>query len=161
MFCPNCGNVDQQENSYCRQCGIFLPDFDKISKRETTPEQQINISSTFNFLSAVASLILTVLLHISYTGKEGTPILIYVVIGFLTANFFWQVQAFWRTRQLKKQFPKRNIETELEEKQSIQTNLKKPLTTDKLLPEPDLQRVVPISVGAKTTKTLKSKIKSS
>ena len=105
MFCPKCGNADQHENSYCRNCGTFLPDFDKITKKETSPEQQITISSTFNFLSALISLILTILLHILYTGKEGTPIIIYVVIGFLTANFFWQAQAFWRVRQLKKQFP--------------------------------------------------------
>ena len=161
MFCPKCGKADQKENSYCRQCGTFLPDFDKISQRETTPEQQIKISSTLNFLSALLSLILTILLHIFYTGKEGTPVLIYVVIGFLTANFFWQVQAFWRTLKLKKQFPPRNIETFKTEKQSDKPILADPLTTEKLLPEPDLSDLVPVRVVEKTTKNLKSKFKSS
>ncbi|NJM54485.1 MAG: zinc ribbon domain-containing protein [Blastocatellia bacterium] len=156
MFCPKCGNANQQENSYCRNCGTFLPDFNKIAKRETTPEQQITISATFNFLSALISLILTILLHIFYTGKEGTPIIIYVVIGFLTANFFWQAQAYWRTLQLKKHLPKRRIETEVEEK-----IIDSAFSTDKVLPQADFSNFVPPSVVEDTTKHLKQKIKSS
>lgn len=156
MFCPKCGNANQTENSYCRQCGSFLPDFDKITKKETTPEQQITISSTFNFLSGIISLVLTILLHILYTGKEGTPIIIYVVIGFLTANFFWQAQAFWRVRQLKKQFPKRGNVT-----QTVDKKIDGHSSTDKLLPQADFSDVVPPSVVEDTTKHLKQKIKSS
>lgn len=158
MFCPKCGNADQKENSYCRNCGVFLPDFDKIVKKETSPEQQINISSTFNFLSAIISLILTIILHILYTGKEGTPIIIYVVIGFLTANFFWQAQAFWRVRRLKKQLPKRRVEAN--EKDS-QPQLESPFSTDKLLPQADFSDLTPTSVTEDSTKNLKQKIKSS
>lgn len=156
MFCPKCGNENQQVNSYCRNCGIYLPDFEQLAKRETTPEQQITISSTFNFLSGLISLILTILLHILYTGKEGTSVIIYVVIGFLTANFFWQVQAFWRVRQLKKQFPKRRNDAEIQE-----NKLESSFSTDKLLPESDLSDVVPASITENTTKHLKQKIKSS
>lgn len=156
MFCPKCGNANQTENSYCRNCGVFLPDFDKIAKKETSPEQQITISSTFNFLSALISLILTILLHILYTGKEGTPVIIYVVIGFLTANFFWQAQAFWRVRQLKKQLPKRGIMTEIDEKK-----LNSPFSTDKLLPQADFKDFVQASVVEDSAKNLKPKIKSS
>lgn len=156
MFCPKCGNANQTENSYCRNCGTFLPDFDKIAKKETTPEQQITISSTFNFLSGLISLILTILLHILYTGKEGTPVIIYVVIGFLTANFFWQAQAFWRVRQLKKQLPKRRSETEVEEK-----IIDNSFSTDKLLPQADFSDFVPPSVVEDSTKHLKQRIKSS
>ena len=158
MFCPKCGNADQKENSYCRVCGTFLPDFDKLKSRETTPEQQITITSTFNFLSAVISLILTILLHIFYTGKEGTPIIIYVVIGFLTANFFWQAQAYWRTLQLKKHLPKRRIENKSNE---VQPAIQSPFSTDKLLSNADFENIVPASVTENTTKHLKQKIKSS
>lgn len=156
MFCPKCGNANQTENSYCRNCGVFLPEFDKLAKKETTPEQQITISSTFNFLSGLMSLILTVILHILYTGKVGTPIIIYVVIGFLTANFFWQAQAFWRVRQLKKQFPKRRSDEEIAIK-----DLESPFSTDKLLNEADFTDIVPPSVVEDTTKHLNHKIKSS
>lgn len=133
-----------------------MPDFDKITKKETSPEQQISISSTFNFLSAIISLILTIILHILYTGKEGTPIIIYVVIGFLTANFFWQAQAFWRVRQLKKQLPKRKSPTEIDEKK-----LDSPFSTDKLLPQADFNDFVQASVIEDSTKNLKQKVESS
>lgn len=156
MFCPKCGSPNQTQNSYCRNCGIFLPDFDKISKKEITPQQQIAISSTFNFLSGLLSLILTIILHVLYTGKEGTPIIIYVVIGFLTANFFWQAQAFWRVRQLKKQLPNRKNNEEIEVK-----NLESPFSTDKLLSEADYTDIVPASVVENTTKQLNLKTKSS
>ncbi|MEK7723038.1 MAG: hypothetical protein AAB336_01695 [Acidobacteriota bacterium] len=156
MFCPKCGNAQQNENSYCRQCGFFLPDFDKITKKETSPEQQIIISATFISLSAIISLVLTIILHVLYTGKEGTPFIIYAVIGFLTANFFWQAQAFWRVRQLKKQFPKRQGAVENNEQL-----LESSFSTDKLLPQADFSDVIPPNVVEDTTKHLKQKIKSS
>ncbi|MBX7169437.1 MAG: hypothetical protein K1X72_00680 [Pyrinomonadaceae bacterium] len=156
MFCPKCGNADQKENSFCRNCGTFLPDLDKLKSKETTPEQQITISSTFNFLSALISLVLTIILHVLYTGKEGTPIIIYVVIGFLTANFFWQAQAFWRVRQLKKQLPKRRVEDSENSNQIIESHY----STEKLLPQADFENIVPASVTEQTTKNLE-KIKSS
>ena len=68
--------------------------------------------------------------------------------------FFWQAQVFWRTLQLKKQFPKRNnadIEPEIS-KVSIDAK------TKELLNEADFSDVVPASVTEKTTKNLKQKI---
>ena len=45
MFCPKCGKSDQKENSYCRQCGEYLPDVlnkkTKFSIGRNTPEEQI------------------------------------------------------------------------------------------------------------------------
>lgn len=155
MFCPKCGNPNQTQNSYCRNCGVFLPDFDKLSKKEITPEQQITISSTFNFLSGLLSLILTIILHVLYTGKEGTPIIIYVVIGFLTANFFWQAQAFWRVRQIKKHLPNKRNNEEIEV-----NKLESPVSTGKLLTSADFNDFVPASIVEDTTKQLNQKIKS-
>lgn len=156
MFCPKCGNANQKENSYCRNCGTFLPDFEKLKSKEITPLQQITISTTFNFLSALISLILTIILHALYTGKEGTPIIIYVVIGFLTANFFWQAQAFWRTLQLKKQFPKRITDDKTESQQDL---ILESVKTNDLLPEANLEDFIPTSVTENTTKHLGQKIK--
>ena len=152
MFCPKCGNADQKENSYCRNCGTFLPEFEKLKSKEVTPQQHLTINSTFSFLSGLISLILTIILHVLYTGKEGTPIIIYVVIGFLTANFFWQVQTFWRSLQLKKQLPKRR-----EDLENIPTNpqIDNQYSTDKLLPDADFENIIPTSVTENTTKHLK------
>ena len=116
---------------------------------------------TKHFLSGLISLVLTILLHILYTGKEGTPVIIYVVIGFLTANFFWQVQTFWRSLQLKKQLPKRREDLEMTGEYSDKPTINSPYSTDKLLPEADFENIVPASVTENTTKHLKQKIKSS
>ena len=78
------------------------------------------------------------------------------MIGFLTANFFWQAQAYWRTLQLKNQFPKRRSGDEFDEKQ-----IENSFSTDKLLPQADFNDIVPPSVVEDTTKHLKQKIKSS
>jgi hypothetical protein len=158
MFCPNCGNADQKVNSYCRNCGTFLPDFDKLKNKEITPQQHLTINSTFSFLSGSISLVLAILFYIYFAGKDETPILMYVMTGFLTANFFWQVQTFWRTLQLKKHLPKR-----LEDIENISQTpqIQEKYSTDKLLPDADFENIVPVSVTENTTKHLKQKIKSS
>ncbi len=51
MFCPKCGTADQIENSYCRNCGEFLPDLTKnkiVSFGGDTPEEQIKPNNNLN-----------------------------------------------------------------------------------------------------------------
>ncbi len=158
MFCPKCGNADQRPESYCRQCGIFLPDIEKLKKKEIPPEQHIQVNSVLSLMTAIASGVLTILLHAFFTGKPGTPVLIYVTIGFLTAMFFWQVQTFWRTRQLKKHFPKRKNHGQ-SDAESVDTNpLVESVTTRGLLNEPGFNTAVPPSVIENTTKHLGEKV---
>jgi len=158
MFCPKCGNADQRPESFCRQCGTFLPDFEKLKKKEIPPEQHIQVNSVLSLMTAIACGVLTILLHASFTGKLGTPVLIYITIGFLTAMFFWQVQTFWRTRQLKKHFPKRKQSAQAQA-ESVDTNpLIESVTTNELLSEPNFSGVVPPSVIEDTTKHLSEKV---
>jgi hypothetical protein len=151
MFCPKCGNADQQPEAFCRQCGAFLPDFDKLKSREIPPEQHFIANITFNAMTAVASLGLAITLYVMFLGKEGTPFVIYLTAGFLTAIFFWQVQIFWRTVQLKKQFPglNRKAETEAQNVESA--------TTRKLLDEADLSVVIPVRIAEPTPTKLGEK----
>ena len=107
MFCPKCGTPDQKPETFCRQCGIFLPDVDKLIKKETPPEEHLKANSVLNYMSAIVSGTLAILLHAFYTGRANTPVLISVTAGFPTGMFFWQVQTIWRTRQLKKQLSRR------------------------------------------------------
>lgn len=152
MFCPNCGKAEQTPNSYCRQCGEFLPDFDKLKKREISPEQHLKANSVLNIMTAVVSLTLAILLYINFLGAENTPVLIYITAGFLTAMFAWQVQIFIRSLILKKQIilPKRD-ETKAELKSAAK----------KMLNEADFSNNVPASVGEHTTKNLREKVKRS
>jgi hypothetical protein len=157
MFCPNCGKSDQEENSFCRQCGTFLPDFDKIKKREIPPETHFKANIVLNIMSGVVSITLAILLYSFFLGREDTPLIIYVTAGFLTAMFFWQVQVFWRNLQLKKQFPKRKEFSAEPENKKISNDSK----TKELLNEADFSDVVPAAVTENTTRDLKVKIERS
>jgi hypothetical protein len=114
MFCPKCGNADQKPETFCRRCGIFLPDFDKLERKAIPPEQHLAANSVLSLMTALVSLTLAILLHAFFTSRDDTPPLIYITAGFLTAIFFWQAQTFWRTRQLKKHFPKRKKRENIE-----------------------------------------------
>jgi hypothetical protein len=146
MFCPKCGQSDQQANSYCRQCGLFLPDFDNLKKRRANPEDHLKASSALSLMTAVVSLSLAVTLYIMFLGKEGTPFIIYLTAGFLTAIFAWQVQTFWRTRLLKKHFRRRKGEVDepAGEVGSVLSTESKP--TLELLGEGDFNEAIPASV---------------
>lgn len=159
MFCPNCGNADQQTETFCRQCGNFLPDFDNPKSKENTPEAHFTANITLNIMTAVASLTFAILLYVNFLGKEDTPILIYITAGFLTAMFFWQAQVFWRNWQLKKQFPglkerKKKKAESVEEQKQINS-----AKTHELLNKADFSDFVQPSVTENTTKHLAEKVK--
>ncbi len=145
MFCPKCGNADQKIDTFCRNCGTFLPDFDKLKSKENTPEAHLKANLVLSSMTAIVSLTLAILLYSIFLGKPNTPIIIYLTAGFLIAMFFWQAQSFWRTLLLKKQFPKRNVETILEINDA---------KTGKLLNEPDFENFIPASAVEATTKNL-------
>ncbi len=151
MFCPKCGNADQKENTFCRQCGTFLPDFDELQAKETLPEEHLKANAALNLMSAIVSMTLAILLYVFFFHRNDTHILIYITAGFLIAMFFWQVQTFWRTLLVKKQFPKRNKET-IETKPQFQA-----AKTKELLPEADLSNNIPASVTENTTRHLSEK----
>lgn len=160
MFCPKCGKSDQKIDTYCRQCGTFLPDFDKVQKRERPPEEHLKANTVLSFMTGIVSLTLAIILYVMFLGKDDTPIIIYIVAGFLTAMFAWQVQTFWRNLLLKKHIKTRKNFDEQEEMET-KTPVLESVPVNGLLPEPDLSDVVPISVTENTTKKLKEKVKRS
>lgn len=151
MFCPKCGKADQLPETYCRQCGAFLPDFDKIENKETPVEQHLLVNSIFSGLTAFVSLTLAVTLYFMLIGREGTPWILYVVFGFLISITVWQIQTIIRTRILRKHFEKmklnRNEGTDASE--SV-----KPPNTSRLLDDIYLENAVPASVTDRTTRDL-------
>lgn len=154
MYCPNCGKADQKENTYCRNCGNFLPDYDNLKRREILPEEHLKANSVLNVMTAVVSLTLAILVYVNYLSKENTPILIYITAGFLTAMFAWQVQVFVRNIKLKKQIiSSKHAETK-EKLKEIEF-----VPKQELLKEADFSDNVPASVVEYTTRKLKTEIK--
>lgn len=104
MYCPQCGRGGQLKNTYCRRCGLFLPDLEQLKKREVSPAEHFTANTVLSVMTAAASLTLAATLYAVFFGRADTPVIIYVTAGFLTAMFAWQVQVIWRTRLLKKKF---------------------------------------------------------
>jgi hypothetical protein len=156
MFCPNCGNADQTADTFCRRCGTFLPDFDKLKAKETPPEQHFIVNSVLSAMTATVSLTLAILLYVFFLGKDDTSPLIYVTAGFLTAMFFWQAQVFWRNTLLKKRFGKKENQTGAAVEPSAESFEATP--ANDLLKAANFEDFAPASVTEKTTNKLGEKI---
>ena len=153
MYCPKCGKADQSPETYCRQCGNFLPDFDKPAKKETTPEEHIKANAVLSLITVIASVILSTLLFLTFKNYPDTHPVIYVTAGFLIAIAAWQIQTFWRTMLLRKHFKKPKKQPE--NQNTPPAFEAKP--TNQLLPEADFENHVPASIVEKTTRKLKVK----
>lgn len=159
MFCHNCGQSDQSPETYCRKCGTFLPDLDKLAKKPVAPEEHIKANSFLSLMTAVVSLTLAISLNVVILGREGTHWLIYIVMGFLFAITAWQVQTYIRMRMLKKQFEKLKPvrgNTGVDSLEGINSE-----GDERLLNEADFADVIPASVTERTTKDLTGRKRSS
>jgi len=157
MYCPKCGKADQSPETYCRQCGSFLPDFEKSVKKPIAPEEHIKANAVLSAMTIVASLILSTLLFLTFKNYPDTHPVIYVTAGFLIAIAAWQIQTFWRTMLLRKHFkkPKKQSDSSAANQsaeRAFETN-----PTNSLLPEADFENQIPASVVEKTTRKLKVK----
>jgi len=153
MYCPKCGKADQSPETYCRQCGSFLPDFEKSVKKPTAPEEHIKANAVLSAMTIVASLILSTLLFLTFKNYPDTHPVIYVTAGFLIAIAAWQIQTFWRTMLLRKHFKKPKIQQD----SAIAPPELEAKPTNQFLPEADFENIVPSSIVEKTTRKLKIK----
>jgi hypothetical protein len=153
MFCPKCGKPDQSSETYCRQCGVFLPDLSKPVKREHPPEEHIKVNSVLSLMTVIVSFTLAILLYSIMGFRPGTHPLIYVTASLLMAMGGWHIQTFIRIRKLKKQWTLRSPNGGKENEPAFEKIL-----TAKLLDRPDFSNVVPTSVTETTTKHLDAKL---
>lgn len=162
MFCSNCGKAGQVLNTYCRQCGEFLPDYSDKKRNFTmggnTPEEQIRVNLVLNFLSGTVSFILAVLLYAAFWNKPGTSPVIYIVAAFLLAMCGWQFSTFRVGLKLRKTFKRRKNGGETENAVQGNQSVFQSAKTKDLLPEADSTDVVPTSVTENTTRHLAEKI---
>ena len=156
MFCPNCGKSDQQENSYCRQCGFFLPEIGKRKRRGfggNTPQEQISANLFLNLLSAIVSLSLGIAMLVTFWGRGDVQPVIYLVTAFLIAMCGWQSATFFINLKLRKSFSKAHSSAP-ENAADSQPAQFESAQTKELLPEADFTSVVPPGVTENTTRHL-------
>ena len=153
MFCPRCGKADQLPETYCRQCGLFLPDLAKPLKRESPPEEHLKANTVLSVMTIIVSFTLSFLLFFILGFRDFTHPLIYATAGILLAIGGWHIQTLIRTLKLKKQWKRR---TPLIETQNAQpeTATFKSTPTGKMLDQADFTDAVPASVTEHTTRHL-------
>ena len=157
MFCPKCGNASQAPQTYCRQCGVFLPDLDRANKPKNTPEEHAKVNAVLSFLTIIASFTMATLLYSILAFRSDTHFLIYLAAAIFLAIGAWHVQTFIRSMQLRKHFKRKHLEGyPLREEQTERTLTGTP--TGKFLNEGDVSSQVPASVTETTTKHLGEKL---
>ena len=146
MFCPKCGKSDQIAETYCRQCGSFLPDLSKPAKQHIPPEQHVKVNTVVSVMTIVTCVTLAILLYVFLGFRESTHPLIYLTAGMLLAMGAWHIQTLIRGLLLRKHFRKQNQSRGITSGESV--------ATDKLLEKPDFENIIPASVTDHTTKHL-------
>lgn len=160
MYCPKCGKADQKTDTYCRQCGEFLPDLTKnnnLAFGGNTPEKQIKTNLFLNLLSAMVSICSALTLYLMVWLKFENSSILLVVAAFLLAMSGWQFSTLAVGLKLKKSFAKRK-DSQCPEKAPTFQNQFKPAETNQLLREADINDFVPPSIIENTTKHLSEKV---
>lgn len=153
MFCPRCGKAEQVPESFCRQCGFYLPDLSKPFKREIPPEE-LKANTALSSLTIIVCFTLSILLFAFFGSRLETHPLIYVTVGLLLAIGSWHIQTLIRTHQLKKQWKRRAPLTEIPAGLPETQPPLKSASTAKLLDPADFENTVPASVTENTTRHL-------
>ena len=137
--------------TFCRQCGLFLPNLSKQVKREIPPEEHLKANTVLNALTIVVSFTLSILLLAIVPYKHP---LIYVTAGLLIAIGAWHIQTFIRTQKLKEQWKRRAPISEIEAGVPETERAFKSASTAQLLDQADFGNTVPASVTEHTTRHL-------
>lgn len=151
MYCPRCGKAEQLPETYCRQCGFFLPDLSKPVKRELPPEDHLKANTFLSLLTIIVSFTLSILL---FGFRPGTHPLIYVTAGLLIGIGAWHIQTLIRTQKLKKQWKRRAPLTEIQAALPETQPAFESASTARLLDQADFANTLPASVTENTTKHL-------
>jgi hypothetical protein len=149
MYCPRCGKAEQVPETFCRQCGLFLPELSKILKRELPPEDHLKANTVLNSLTIIVSFTLSILL---FVVRPGSHPLIFATAGLLIAIGAWHIQTLIRTQKLKKQWKRRTPLTDVAA--SATDRALKAAPTAKLLDQSDFTDAVPIGVTENSTRHL-------
>jgi hypothetical protein len=154
MYCPRCGKAEQLPETYCRQCGLFLPDLSKPVKRELPPEDHLKANAVLSAMTIVTSFTLSILLWAFFGARSNTHPLIFVTAGLLIGMGAWHIQSLIRTQKLKKQWKRRTPLSEIRAALNETRQAGQAPDTGKLLDQADFSETLPASVTEHTTRHL-------
>jgi hypothetical protein len=154
MYCPRCGKAEQLPETYCRQCGLFLPDLSKPVKRELPPEDHLKANAVLSAMTIVTSFTLSILLWAFFGARSNTHPLIFVTAGLLIGMGAWHIQSLIRTQKLKKQWKRRTPLSEIQAALNETRQAGQAPDTGKLLDQADFSETLPASVTEHTTRHL-------
>ncbi|MGC2235264.1 MAG: hypothetical protein WA584_03835 [Pyrinomonadaceae bacterium] len=153
MFCPKCGIADQKENSYCRKCGEFLPDLNKITKNSfggDTPQENVRSISSLSLIASVVSLLVAISM---YATNHSVPFVLHLAAAVLLCNAFWNLSNFYVVRKLAARLNQKRDYTG--EQQILPEN--KSDSSQMKLPKADTNEfITPDSITENTTRKLKT-----
>lgn len=170
MFCPNCGNADQTENSYCRNCGEFLIDSTKNFNLIynffgiSAPEKQITVNLIINFIGLMLSVMLLGFLKGYYDAGANknppviTPNVIYFVYAFLILISIWQILGIIFAANLRSKFKNRKANKKWGKNGSVGENKLISSQTREALPTAKLDDLTTPAIIEETTKNLVEKV---
>lgn len=114
MFCPKCGKGEQTPNGYCRNCGEFLPDIDKLArlgKRRgfggSTPEENIKTTIYLSLLSTVFAFFAVATLYAIYNGFPVSPGIVAAAAAFSVCIACYQISNVIVAVKLRKRLVRR------------------------------------------------------
>lgn len=148
MFCPNCGKSDQEENSYCRQCGEFLvgtKSLGAFSFGGVTPRQNVNAISLLSLIAALISLLAALWMYIT---KFNFSVALYFGAAILLCNAFWHLANIYTARKLASR-----ILQDPRGEERAQTVIPEAETRELLEPA-DMSDQIPATVTENTTRQL-------
>ena len=151
MYCPKCGMAEQTAESYCRQCGTYLPDLTKPLVAITRPEEHVKANLILGAMTVVTSFALAILLYLFVLGLPGSQPAVFVMFGLLLAMGIWHIQTVWRSLLLRKHFKESR---ERREQAEVEIGGIAREGTQPALKQADFENFQPASVADRTTREL-------
>jgi hypothetical protein len=104
LFCSKCGAPGQRVESYCRNCGEWLPDpaaalTPRGRLRRLSPERKQRRMRLLELLSAIAALVSGFITLAVLSGADFELLVVPMILSFVVVG--WQTVAFFMGRSIQ------------------------------------------------------------
>ena len=105
VYCHKCGKSEQYADTFCRECGNYLPDVDQLVRRyaaENSPETSVNKNLAANIFTLLFSISVVFTIAFSFAGGNLSVVFVHlsVLLCFIIGG--WQVTNFRNNLKLKR-----------------------------------------------------------